>query len=78
MYLIKSQAGADDAPDTTPNECWSLGGVYSNPKDPALFVRARVGYGYTFNRANPWSYRVMIAFFAGIALLVGFLILSLR
>jgi hypothetical protein len=28
--------------------------------------------------ANPWAYRMTIGFFAGIALLVGFLIWALR
>jgi hypothetical protein len=76
VYLIRSMSEPDDGADTTPNECWSLGGIYYNPKDPALFVRARVGYGYTFNMANPWARRIMIGFISGIVLLVGFLIWS--
>jgi len=78
VYAVKGQAGADDVPDTTPDDCWSFAGVYRNPNDPSLFVRARVGYGYTFNMANRWAYRIMIGFFAGIALLVGFLIWALQ
>jgi uncharacterized membrane protein len=53
-------------------------GIYSNPKDPAMFVSARLGYGYVLNMANPWSHRIMIAFFAGIAALIGFLLWALR
>jgi hypothetical protein len=78
VYVARHQGDPDDVPDTTPDECWSFAGIYRNPTDPSLFVRARVGYGYTFNMANPWAYRIMIGFFAGIALLVGFLIWALR
>jgi hypothetical protein len=78
VYIVRRQGDPDDVPDTTPDECWSLAGTYHNPNDPSLFVRARVGYGYTLNMANPWAYRIMIGFFAGIALLVGFLIWALR
>jgi hypothetical protein len=81
VYAVKGQSDADGVPDTTPDDCWSSAGVYRNRSDPSLFVRARVGYGYTgctFNMANPWAYRIMVGFFAGIALLVGFLIWALR
>ena len=78
VYVVRHLGDPDDAPDTTPDECWSFAGVYRNPNDPSLFVRARVGYGYTFNMANPWAYRIMLGFFAGVALLVGFLIWALR
>jgi protein-S-isoprenylcysteine O-methyltransferase Ste14 len=78
VYVVRGQGEADDVPDTTPDDCWSSAGVYRNPNDPSLFVRARVGYGYTFNMANPWAHRIIIGFFAGIALLVGFLIWALR
>jgi hypothetical protein len=78
VYVVKHQGDPDDVPDTTPDECWSFAGVYRNPNDPSLFVRARVGYGYTLNMANRWAYRIMIGFFVGIALLVGFLIWALQ
>jgi uncharacterized membrane protein len=78
VSVVRGQAAADGVPDTTPDECWSFAGVYRNPNDPSVFVRARAGYGYTFNMANPWAFRIMICFFAGIALLVGFLIWALR
>jgi len=78
VYVVKGRGEADDLPDTTPDDCWSSAGIYYNPKDPSLFVRARVGYGYTFNMANRWAYRIIIAFFGGIALLIGFLIWALR
>jgi len=78
VNVIRAQSEPDDIPDDTPNECWSLSGVYYNPKDPALFVRARVGYGYTFNMANRWSYGLLIGLFGGIGLLVAFPIWSMR
>ena len=77
VYVVKGQVTDEDTPDTTPNECWNLG-VYYNPKDPALLVRARAGYGYTLNMANRWSYRIMGGFLGGVAVLVGFLFWSLR
>ena len=78
LVYIARQSQADDAADGTPDPCWSMGGVYYNPKDPALLVRARVGYGYTVNMANPRAYRFLVGFFGGIAVLVGFLLWSLR
>jgi len=60
-------------PDTTPDECWTLGGVYNNPKDPALFVPKRIGWGYTFNFGNRWTWVVIGIFAAGIAGLTGFM-----
>jgi uncharacterized membrane protein len=59
-------------------KCRHLGGIYYNPNDPAMFVPARLGYGYILNMANPWSYRIRIAFFAGIAALIGLLFWALR
>lgn len=36
---------------------WYAGGLfYYNPDDPAIFVEKLVGFGYTFNMANPWVY----------------------
>jgi hypothetical protein len=78
VYVVRHQADPDDGPDATPEECWSLGGIYHNPNDPSLFVRARTGYGYTLNMANRWAYRIATGFFGGIALLIGFLIWALQ
>ena len=77
VYVVKGQGEADGVPDTTPDECWNFAGVYRNPNDPSLFVRAHVGYGYTFNMANRWSYGIVIGMFVGVGLLVGFLIWSM-
>jgi uncharacterized membrane protein len=54
--------------DTTPDSSWILGRIYFNRADPTLFVEKRMGLGYTLNLGNPWSWLVMIAFFAGIAI----------
>ena len=78
VYVVSRQGDPGNVPDPTPDKCWSFAGIYRNPNDPSLFVRARVGYGYTFNMANPWAYRIGIGFFAGIALLAGFLIWALQ
>ena len=62
----------------TPKECWSLGGIYNNPKDPALFVPKPDGLGYTLNMANRLSYAFLAGLLAGIAALSGFLLWSQR
>jgi hypothetical protein len=39
--------------DATPDHAWKLGGLfYYNPRDPAIWVEARVGLGYTLNMGN--------------------------
>jgi hypothetical protein len=39
--------------DATPDEAWKIGGLfYFNPKDPALWVEKRIGFGYTLNMGN--------------------------
>ena len=78
VYVVRAQSEDADTSDNTPDQCWSMGGIYNNPKDPALFVRARAGYGYTFNMANRWSYGILIGLLGGIGLLVGFLIWSMQ
>lgn len=35
--------------DGTPDECWGFGNYYNNPKDPAIMVRNRMGFGYSPN-----------------------------
>ncbi len=64
--------------ETTPDEYWTLGGIYRNPNDPALFVQKRIGYGFTVNFGNPWSWVVMGGFFAGVCGLTAFLIWAQR
>jgi uncharacterized membrane protein len=67
VYAVRAQGQPDDA-----------GAAAPDPQEPALFVRARVGYSYTLNMANRWSYAFVIGLFGGIALLTGFLIWSQR
>jgi len=39
--------------DATPDEAWKAGGfVYFNPRDPAIWVEKRIGFGYTLNMGN--------------------------
>lgn len=78
IYVIRQQAQPGEATDETPNECWSLGGIYYNPADPALFVRSRLGTGFTLNMANRWSCWFQTGLLAGTALLAGFLWWSMR
>ena len=63
IYVIRLQAEPDDTADHTPDECWSLGGIYYNPQDPALFVRSRLGSGFTLNMATRWSCTFLIVLF---------------
>ena len=40
--------------DATPDDAWKLGGAfYFNPRDPAIWVEKRIGFGYTLNMGNP-------------------------
>jgi uncharacterized membrane protein len=50
---------SSDQIERTPEECWKGGIFYYNPDDPALFVQKRLGFGYTFNFANVWSWALV-------------------
>jgi uncharacterized membrane protein len=50
MARVLSQP-SDGPPEITPDRCWH-GSFYYNPDDPALFVEARTGFGYTANFAR--------------------------
>jgi len=65
-------------PDTTPDECWSMGDTYNNPNDPALFVPKRIGWGYTINIGNRGSWVVVGVFVGGLVGLIGFLVWALK
>lgn len=78
VYVARQNSAPDDTVDDTPNECWSLGGIYYNPRDPALFVRARFGAGYTVNMANRRAYAFIIGLPCGIGVLIAFLLWSQR
>jgi len=46
-------AGREIRGDATPDRAWKAGGLfYFNPKDPAIWVEKRVGFGYTLNMGN--------------------------
>jgi len=76
VYVALKESEPDKSVDDTPKECWRLGGIYYNPKDPSIFVRAQTGMGYTLNMANRLSYAFLITPFAGMAALVTFLLWS--
>jgi uncharacterized membrane protein len=73
VYVYRKNSEPDDQPDETPAECWSLAGIYNNPRDPALFVAKREGFGSTLNFGNPWAKWFMIGLLGGIAALSAFL-----
>ena len=56
--------------DATPDECWTLGAIYYNRQDPAIFVQRRIGFGYTPNFGNPLSWLIMGGFVAALLGLV--------
>jgi uncharacterized membrane protein len=59
------RAGQTSQGEETPDECWTLGSIYYNPRDPALFVQKRIGMGYTVNFGNRKSWLLMGVFLAG-------------
>ena len=46
-------------------EHWRFGALYVNPKDPALFVQARSGFGWTLNFGRPVAVLLLTAILAG-------------
>jgi hypothetical protein len=62
---------SDGPPEVTPDRCWH-GSFYYNPDDPALFVEARTGFGFTANfaRRSTWLLgSVIVLYFVGLFLL---------
>ncbi|MGO9013112.1 MAG: DUF5808 domain-containing protein [Bryobacteraceae bacterium] len=78
VYSFKCAANPAMPSEATPDECWTLGSVYYNPRDPALFVQKRIGFGYTFNFGHRLSWVVLGSFLAGIAGLIVFLLAALH
>jgi uncharacterized membrane protein len=67
LFLIVYQlrAMSNQSPtDNTPDECWSGGVFYYNPDDPAFLVEKRIGFGWTLNYANKWSWICSVAILA--------------
>ena len=56
-----------ESSDATPLECWKAGIIYFNSADAVLVVPKRVGFGYTLNFANPWSWALLGSLVAIIA-----------
>ena len=50
--LVRLTRDASSGSDGTPDECWTFGQIYFNPKDPAMLVEKRFGVGYTLNLGN--------------------------
>jgi len=47
---VASTARREIHGDATPDRAWKIGGLfYYNPKDPAIWVEKRFGFGYTLN-----------------------------
>ncbi len=78
VYSFKSATDPAMPAEATPDECWTLGSVYYNPRDPALFVQKRIGFGYTFNFGHRLSWVILGGFFAGVAGLIAFLLVALK
>ena len=66
MWFVRKDAA--EYVDTTPDECWTMGNLYSNPDDPALMVRNRLGFGYSPNFGHPV---MKFAFLLMVALLIA-------
>ena len=78
VYSVKCAANPALPTEATPDECWTLGSVYYNPRDPAMFVQKRIGFGYTFNFGHRLSWLILGGFLAGVAGLVVFLLGALK
>lgn len=66
-FVIRKSGQCSGPVEKTPDECWKAGVVYYNPNDPVVFVERRVGFGYTMNFANPWSWALLGGLVAVIA-----------
>ena len=53
FWVLRTGAAPEVPSESTPDQCWSMGDIYNNPNDPALFVPKHVGAGYTINIGNP-------------------------
>ncbi len=73
IYIYRKNAEPAGQPDETPAECWNWGGIYNNPRDPAIFVAKREGFGYTLNFGNPRAIMFLAGLIGGVAALTAFL-----
>ena len=60
IYAAKLASNDSVPAEPTPDSCWKLSSIYYNPADPALFVQKRLGFGYTFNFANRFSWMILV------------------
>lgn len=60
-FLVTTASGAPDEPETSES-------------GPPLFVPKTIGWGYTFNFANRYSWMILGTLFGGIGLLIGFMV----
>ena len=67
---LKSEVGRVYVQRQRDAEHWYLGGmIYFNREDPALWVEKLVGWGYTCNMGNKWTY-VYLGLMIGVPLLL--------
>ena len=62
--------------DGTPDTAWKAGMLYCNREDPALWVPARFGFGYTLNFGNRWAWIILVAIFVMAAVGITAAVLS--
>jgi uncharacterized membrane protein len=70
VWVIKVLRDPKMPVESTPDECWYLGSIYVNAKDPAIFVQRRIGFGYTPNMGNRLAWLIMGGFAAVIVGLI--------
>jgi uncharacterized membrane protein len=65
-YKLRHAPDSADAVlgDSTPDECWRWGIIYYNRDDPAFLVEKRVGFGWTLNYGNKWSWVLSVGLLA--------------
>jgi uncharacterized membrane protein len=73
FWVLRTGAAPEVPSESTPDQCWSMGDIYNNPNDPALFVPKHVGAGYTINIGNPMAKWLISGFVGGLALLIAFM-----
>ncbi len=62
----------EPAHDGTTDECWHWGVFYANPRDPAVLVERRIGFGSTLNFSRPAAWGIL-ALVVGPVLVMAFL-----
>ena len=73
VRMRRGRNAARPGPQSSPPEAgfWR-GPFYFNRRSRSLFVRKRLGAGYTLNFANPWAWVVLAVLFGGAFLLARF------